>query len=135
MMIERFSLAKHSASLSTWYESREIAPPPSCELPEIGFVAINGIDPVAIAFLRRVEGGYGQLDGLVTNPSATSVERHYGLQLVCDEVIAAAKQLKLKGLIAITSDKNIISRAPSHGFRDLTGYRIFGQLFKKKEEN
>lgn len=85
-------------------------------LPEVGFYAYNSAIPIAMGFLRKVEGGYGMIDTLVTNGDLPSETRHLGIQLVVDTIIEAAKTLKLKGIISLSSDTGVINRAISIGF-------------------
>lgn len=86
-------------------------------LPKIGFMAIYNGHPVAAGFLRRVEGGYAQLDGLTSNPYFGSKIRHEGIDLVVDTLIQEAADLKLKGIIAFTKEPSIVSRAQEKGFK------------------
>lgn len=88
-------------------------------LPKIGYIALMGGHPIAAGFLRRVEGGYGQLDTLTSNPHFGSLVRHEGIKLVVDTLIQDAKDLRLQGLIAFTVDKGILSRAEDCGFHTL----------------
>ena len=85
-------------------------------LPKIGYIAMIGTQPVAAGFLRRVEGGYAQLDTFVTNPWFGSQVRHEGIELVVDALLGEAKELNLLGIIAITKDSGILSRAKERGF-------------------
>lgn len=85
-------------------------------LPKIGFIA-NQEHSVAIGFLRLVEGGFAQIDTLVSNAHLSSDIRHLGISMVIDKLIESAKDLKLKGIIATSLDKGIIKRAEDIGFR------------------
>ena len=71
---------------------------------------------IAVAFLRMVEGGYAHFDGLVTNPDAPSDLRHSAIDLLSAQTIELAKELKLKGLIAHSTDENTLTRSAKHGF-------------------
>lgn len=88
-------------------------------LPKIGFVAMLGSQPVAAGFLRRVEGGFAQMDTLTSNSAFGGMIRHEGIKLIVNELLESAKQLKLKGIIAFTSDEGIMSRAKSIGFHQV----------------
>ncbi len=89
-------------------------------LPKIGYIALLGGHPIAAGFLRRVEGGYAQIDTLTSNKLFGSQVRHEGIRLVVDSLIADAKNLKLKGIIAFTNDDGILDRAETIGFKCLT---------------
>lgn len=86
-------------------------------LPKIGYIAMLDKIPIAAGFLRKVEGNIiAQLDGLTSNPFFGSQIRHTGIKKVLDMLIADAKELKLKGIIAFTTDKSIVIRAETLGF-------------------
>lgn len=85
-------------------------------LPKIGYIALLNKQPIAAGFLRRVEGGFGQIDGLTSNPYFGSQIRHDGINKVVDSLIADAKDLKLNGIIAFTSDSGVKVRAEAIGF-------------------
>lgn len=85
-------------------------------LPKIGFIAFLGKHPIAAGFLRRVEGGYAQLDGLTSNAHFGSKIRHEGIKSVVTALIEEAKDLKLHGIIATTNDLGVLERAKSIGF-------------------
>ncbi len=79
---------------------------------------MNG-HPIAAGFLRRVEGGYAQLDTLTSNKHFGSIIRHKGIELIVDTLVNEAKVLKLQGIIAFTSDGGILKRAESIGFHQV----------------
>lgn len=85
-------------------------------LPKIGYIALLGGHPIAAGFLRRVEGGYGQIDCLTSNAHFGSLVRHQGIQKVVNSLINEAKDLKLKGIIAFSKDAGIVKRAEDIGF-------------------
>ncbi len=85
-------------------------------LPRIGYIALRNGYPIAAGFLRRVEGGYAQLDTLTSNPMFGSLIRHQGIDLVVKALLEEAKTLKLHGIVAFTIDKGILSRAKDMGF-------------------
>ena len=116
MEIMRFDSQLHYDELISCLRARDAYPTPKDELPTIGFVAFGGGKMIATAFLRRVEGGFAQLDGLMTNPSASSQERHVALDLVVDKLIEHARGLKIKHLIAFSNDSSTLLRSKAHGF-------------------
>jgi hypothetical protein len=85
-------------------------------LPKIGYIALLHDQPIAVGFLRRVEGGYGQLDTFATNPYFGSQIRHQGIELVVEALLDEAQHLKLHGLICFTKDPGILARAKDRGF-------------------
>lgn len=87
-------------------------------LPEIGYIAFEGSIMIAAGFLRVVEGGYGQIDTLVTNGDLDRDMRHEGVSRVVDSLIIKAKAMKLIGLICLTADEGILKRAYELGFHN-----------------
>ncbi len=85
-------------------------------LPKIGYITLMNKQPIAAGFLRRVEGGFGQMDTLVSNPYFGSQIRHIGINKVVDLLIDEAKTLKLHGVIGFTPDAGILKRAIDRGF-------------------
>lgn len=87
-------------------------------LPEIGYIATEGSIAIAAGFLRRIEGGFGMIDTLVSNASLDGTIRHDGISQVVSRIILKAKELEIKGLICSTKDEGIIKRAKSIGFHE-----------------
>jgi hypothetical protein len=87
------------------------------EVPALGFVAYDSATPIAAGFLRMVEGGYAQIDTLVSSASLSSEMRHEGVSKVVDALIQAARDLGLKGVYAHTSDEGVVKRAAALGFK------------------
>ncbi len=86
-------------------------------LPKIGYIALLGKTPIAAGFLRRVEGGYAQMDGLCSNAQFGSIVRHEGVSKVVQALISEAKDLKLQGIIGFTQDTSVLKRAKDIGFK------------------
>lgn len=86
-------------------------------LPKIGYISLLNKQPVAAGFLRRVEGNYAQIDTLVSNPHLGSIIRHNAITNVVNSLLEDAKDLKLNGIIAFSSDNSVISRAKDLGFQ------------------
>lgn len=87
-------------------------------LPKIGYLALMNNHPIAAGFLRRVEGGYGQIDTLASNRHFGSLVRHEGISKVVNELINEAKLLKLHGIVSYTHDDGILKRANALGFQE-----------------
>lgn len=91
-------------------------------LPKIGYIVMLGNAPVAAGFLRKLEGGYGQLDTFVTNPFLGSIVRNEGLNQVVENLLLEAKNEKMLGLLAMTESPDIIKRA-----KDNYNFQIMNQ--------
>lgn len=91
---------------------------------------MNG-HPIAAGFLRRVEGGYAQLDTLTSNKHLGSIVRHQGITRVVDTLIQDAKDLRLQGIIAFTSDYSVKTRAEGLGFQVLSDHSLIALRLKE----
>jgi hypothetical protein len=100
-------------------------------LPKIGYIALMNGHPIAAGFLRRVEGGYAQLDTLTSNPYFGSQIRHLGITKVVDTLIQDAKDLRLSGIIAFTRDYSVKSRAEAIGFHVLSDHSLIALRLKE----
>jgi hypothetical protein len=99
-------------------------------LPKIGYIALMNGHPIAAGFLRRVEGGYAQLDTLTSNKYFGSQIRHAGIVKVVDALLEDTKDLQLNGVIAFTRDVSIIKRAEDLGFHVLSDQKLIAFSFK-----
>lgn len=86
-------------------------------LPRHGIIVSIGDIPVAIGFLRMVEGGFAQFDSFVTNGYESSENRHLALSALIVHLTQKARLLGLKAIIAHTSDNGLLSRAEAIGFK------------------
>lgn len=118
MHIEKFGNDSITV-IQGWLSARGLRVQPVDEFPEVGFISYYRGEAVACAFIRRVEGGFAMLDGLVTNPDFPSDIRHNALDWLVEHLIKQAKSMKLNSLIATSQDKNTLLRAMKHGFVQL----------------
>lgn len=88
-------------------------------LPKIGYIALLHDQPIAAGFLRKVEGGYGQMDTLTSNPFFGSQIRNEGIRLVVDELFKSAKEEGMVSIVSFTSDLGILERSQGLGFKVL----------------
>lgn len=102
--------------VENWLNERALTVPPEDETPQVGIVVRHGIIPVCMGFLRRIEGGYAQIDGLISNPKCDKDMRNKAIDLLIKNLIDKAKALKIKGICSYSIDKNTIERSTRHGF-------------------
>ncbi len=86
------------------------------DIPGIGFIVHRNKQGIAAGFLRLVECKYAQIDTLVTNIKFSSADRAEAMDMLVNELIDTAKDLKLKGLLFLTDETSIIERASKIGF-------------------
>lgn len=116
MTVEPFSPDKHMHILCAWLTDRGTYVPSREEMPAYGFVAYDDSVPIAMGFLRCMEGGYAQIDGLATDPRASGEQRHLAQDAVVVQLINKAKHFGIKSLTAYSVHKGALKRALTHGF-------------------
>lgn len=100
-------------------------------LPKIGYIAYMGKTPIAAGFLRRLEPCFAQIDTLCSNKYYGSLVRHEGIKVVVELLLDEAKRLKLKGILALTSDNGVFKRASEIGFKPINEAAIGLSLLDK----
>lgn len=120
MTVEQFSFREHWYDLLTCLQLRNAYIPIVDTTPAIGYVAYKEDTPVAYGFLRQVEGGYGMVDGLVTNPRELDRKvRHEGLDLVFSHCQKEAIKLNIHSLIGFSVNTSTIERSEANGYAKL----------------
>jgi hypothetical protein len=109
--------ARDRSLITPWCAARGVTLPDDMEVPAIGFLVGKDETAVCAAFLRLVEGGHAQLDGLVTNPDSSSQDRNEAIDIVTTKIIAEAKALNVKTIITFVDRENTILRAEVFGFK------------------
>lgn len=117
-----------------WLIARGVNPPTRNEVPKIGFIATNFIEPVAMGFLRRVEGGFAQLDGLVTNPKSSSIDRSTCIDEIVTQLVTKAKEKGIKSIMAYSTYESILNRSVKHGFVPIPHSIIALSLIDKEDK-
>jgi len=117
MKVERFNKVKHLASANALLAHREMSEAWTAVLPRFGFIVHKDDKPVAMGFIRVLEGKMGVLDSYITNKEFDYDVRSAALDLISDALVAFSRvDLKLNGLIAFSDHPNIIQRATKYGF-------------------
>lgn len=119
MRVIKFNPKTHFQPLLECLAARNEYLPTLGEMPKIGYVSIERNKAIAFAFLRRVEGGFAQIDGLTSNPTASPEQRHVGIDLAVVSILNKAKKLNLSHIIATSADESTILRSQKHGFEKL----------------
>lgn len=116
----RFEIATHYLPMVEQLKAREAYIPSPKELPKIGYAIFkNETIQVASGFLRKVEGGYAQIDSVCTNPACSSEDRHEALELLVKTLLHKAKMSKINNVLFLTVDESTIVRSQNHGFKKL----------------
>lgn len=110
--MREFDIAMDMEEMASWYAAHSNPSPKASSLPAIGFI----VPGVAVGFLRRVEGGYGHIDGLISNPSTPSDVRHQAIDAIAHKLLQVAKEEGMEGVLVYSKDESTIVRSEKHGF-------------------
>lgn len=105
--------------INSWLEKRSLPPAEASDMPEFGYIAYEDDTPVCAAFLRRCEGSYAILDGLVTNPDILGSLRNFAIDTITEMLVFLGRELGLKSIICFSVDESTIARAKRHGFKEV----------------
>lgn len=86
------------------------------DLPEHGLIAIKDGIPIAMGFIRRIEGEYAMLDSYITDPKAAAPVRDRALETIGRKLIDMARNGGCKTLLAFSTDAHILARGVRWGF-------------------
>jgi hypothetical protein len=112
----KFDNVEHGRYLADWLKLRGMSAEGSTNLPELGLILIDTGCPVAVGFLRRVEGNYALLDSLCTNPAVLPEIRDKSLDYLVKELIKLARREGITAITATSVDPNTLTRSLKHGF-------------------
>lgn len=104
--------------IEKWLKARDLKIPSQDEMPENGYV-ISDTSPIAMGFIRKVEGGYGMMDSFITDPDKDPIIRDKALDLLTKKLLDKAEDLKLISLVSYSRDLNTLVRAQKHGMQCL----------------
>jgi hypothetical protein len=87
------------------------------EMPDIGFAAGEMIDlPDAYMFIRQAEGRLGIIDSLVTNPKASSEDRHKAIESLLEYIMQFCHYNNITKILVLTRNISILKRSLDAGF-------------------
>lgn len=107
--------------ISRWWSERDLPPIPLGLLPLNGFI----VPGVCAGFLYLTDSDLAIIEGFVSNPKTTQMERDPALNAVTAALCERAKALGYTAISAFTQTEKITSRATKHGFAVSPGhYRL-----------
>lgn len=117
MQIVPFNEQDHFNLLNEWLILHEHAPTTIEFLPKLGYVVTIDEKPIAMAFLRLIEGGMAYAESLVTSKDFSVFTRVKAIDLVVDKLVEVAKFNDFKYLITTTYRPGVVARITKrHGF-------------------
>lgn len=109
--IQLFNYDSHFETLSTWLKQHGQPIPSREDMPALGYVTLKNGQLTGAAFLRMVEGGFAQVDGLTVDPTQDSKTRSDTINILVTQILDAAKTLKIKAIYCYSAYDTIIDRA------------------------
>jgi N-acetylglutamate synthase-like GNAT family acetyltransferase len=89
------------------------------DIPEFGLLIEENGFFIAGIFLRKVEGGYGIIDGLIANPDIFNPKRKEAILKLVEAFLSQVKALGITKVIAWTSNMSTYEKAMHFGFQEL----------------
>lgn len=118
MLVSKYNPTEHGRHVESMLMSQGMDPALVRDLPVNGFIALDrSSNPIAIGFIRLIEGRYGMVDSYLTSTSADATERNLALNRVTLKLISDSKRQGLRGLMAFSAEPNIVTRALNLGFK------------------
>lgn len=118
LVIEEFRHDMHFEFLACWLKLRDKDPSIAFNLPQFGYIVYHQSMPIAVAFLRQIEGDMGMFEGLCSNPEAEPQLRSDAIDALIGQLIETARGIGIKAVISWTKDKNTLERSMRHGFKE-----------------
>jgi hypothetical protein len=116
-MIRKFQ-SEDVCEVDTWHEQHGMRPIQAP--PRVGFI----VPGVAAGFLYQTDSDVALLEGYVTNPKASSTERHQALDGITQKLLESAADLGFRTVWAITKDAGISLRAQKHKMTRLGSFTV-----------
>lgn len=119
IQVNRFHKDSDLYFLNDWLRAHGEREVDETGVPELGFLCFAGGVPVCAAFLRRCEGNWGIVEGMTSNPEASSEVRHAALDALLAAITRQAEAFRMTNLLAWTQDASTLVRSARHGYRQL----------------
>lgn len=105
--------SKDKHSINKWLKLRNQEL--KTQLPCLSFI----VPGVAAGSVRLVEGGYGILESLVTNPYVSGITRNKAIDALVSFLLIEAKSCNIKNIMAFSTNESVLNRSLKHGFNPL----------------
>lgn len=117
-----FSFTDHADldQINRWYIGHGQGPISTDGLPPTGFV----VDDVAAGFMYKTDGKLGILEFWVSNPSATSDERHRAFTAIGDQFLKEAIRSGITRIWCLSAASDIIDRSKDWEFKPVGHFEL-----------
>ena len=102
--------------LTSWVEARCLEVASLNALPKLGLLVRHCNVPVAVAFLREMEGGKALIDGFLADPDSDLAVRDECLNALIRDLITLAQKNRFTGILGLTTNPKVVERAKRLGF-------------------
>lgn len=113
MEVRRYDSKQHLSTIQGWHKARELPEIDWSLMPERGFVAYEGENPVAVINMRDAEGGLVYMDYIMSDPERKPVGPY--LEAIVEEMLQHCRNSGKKHLITWTVTPSLIERARKLG--------------------
>ena len=117
-MLRQFTQADE-VTRDAWIRERVGSSVPR-RLPRMGLI----VDGVACGHLAVTDGDVAIVDDLVTNPAASSADRHEATEAILSQFERVCVILGIRHVLAMTTDDGVRKRCVSHGMRERIGVSV-----------
>lgn len=122
MIVIAYNPSKHQEYAKKLLSYRNMAVTLSNDLPEYGLIALEQGLPVAMGFIRRIEGPYIMLDSYISDPHIKSEIRHRALDIITQKLIKWGQTHGMTKVFSFSEDSSIITRASRHGMVEMPDF-------------
>ncbi len=125
MLSMRHIEASDFFELAIWWRTHEKTPLKEEQRPEHGII----VPGVAAGFIYLTDGDLAILEHYVTNPLASSEDRHEALDEITKGLTVIAKRAGKGRVVASVQDAGFLDRSVrDHGFRHLGTFTYIGKM-------
>jgi hypothetical protein len=126
---KRFTLEQSSYQmLKAWMNAYALDLNDLDTLPKLGLGVWYQGKCVGVAFIREVEGYKGLIDGFICDPDLLGEDRSKCLDLLILDLLKLARAHRMTGLIGLSVNKRVMSRALRLGF-DVRPHKVVSITF------
>lgn len=104
------------ALLLKWAKAHGVSASEIDDLPKLGLLVSYQNIPIAVCFLRFVEGRKGMIDAFMCDPTSEPFIRTKCLDQLIYDLIELARFNEMTGIFGLTLNPRVIKRAAALGF-------------------
>ncbi len=122
-LVARPFLTADLPQINAWYIGHGQGPVSTEGLPPTGFI----VDDVGAGFMYKTDAKLGILEFWVSNPKATSDERHRAFTAVGNELLKDAIKSGIARIWCLSSQPDIVERAKEWEFKPIGAFELLAR--------